>query len=492
VTVTEDTLGREKPAEPTARSLDLVAAGRRLLPAGLFAAVLLVVVRLTAVPLDNTDTYFHLRFGHEFLSGAWSLRHPGSVSTFATAHWVPTQWLPQVVMAKVEDWFGLAGVAWLSGLQQVGLVLALYFVTRRWAEPLVATILLAPTLAAASIGLSMRPQVLSYLFVVLTVGAWLRTHDDRRLRWWLVPMTWLWAMCHGMWPIGIGIGVVSVIGLVLDRRLDRRRFVLATLVPAGSAVAAALTPVGPALYGGVLGVGNRAKFFSEWQSPDFTAVPACMVLALMIVLALVLFLRAPRRSWTDILLLLTAFASAVYSYRTVPVAAVMLMPLIARAGQGLLRRDSTPLRRPEVGAVLVVSAVALAVLAVEVPQTSDEPFPTPTWEQSALSALPDGTKVLSGWSDGSYLMWRYPQLDLLMHGYGDTFTISELQRNSDISEVNAGWDTELRQTACTIAVLDPTSRLAYALAHQEGWHVTHKSATLEMLTAPADWTTTGG
>ena len=50
-----------------------------------------VLVGLAALPLDNNDTYFHLRFGHEFLSGAWSIRDPGSVSSFATADWVPTQ-----------------------------------------------------------------------------------------------------------------------------------------------------------------------------------------------------------------------------------------------------------------------------------------------------------------------------------------------------------------------------------------------------------------
>src|ERR1700712_3160569 len=58
--------------------------------------------------LTNTDTYFHLRFGQEFLDG-WSLRHPGSVSTFATREWVPTQWLSEIVMARPQQVFGLAG-----------------------------------------------------------------------------------------------------------------------------------------------------------------------------------------------------------------------------------------------------------------------------------------------------------------------------------------------------------------------------------------------
>jgi hypothetical protein len=217
-----------------------------------------------------------------------------------------------------------------------------------------------------------------------------------------------------------------------------------------------------------------------------------MVLALTIAAALVLFLRAPRRSWTDVLLLLTALACAVYSYRTVPVAAVMLMPLIARAAQNLLRRDNESVRRPELAAVLAVSAVALTALALAVPRTSAEPLAAPSWEHGALSALPSGTKVASDWSYGSYLMWRYPQLDLMMHGYGDTFTVPELQRNTDIVSLDPGWDTELRASGVTVAVLDPTTALAYALRQQEGWHVAHRSATLEMLTAPTGWTTSGG
>ena len=59
------------------------------------------MVRVAALPLSNTDTYFHLRFGSEFLHG-WSLCHPGSVSSFATS-WLPTQWLPEVVMARTEQ-----------------------------------------------------------------------------------------------------------------------------------------------------------------------------------------------------------------------------------------------------------------------------------------------------------------------------------------------------------------------------------------------------
>lgn len=483
---TAATGGPRRAASPET-SADAVAVALRWLPAALFGALVLFVVYTVAAPLNNMDTYFHLRFGEEFLDGHWSLRHPGSVSTFGTAPWIPTQWLPEVVMAQVESWFGLAGVAWLSGLQQLGLICALYLVCRRWVDPVVVVILLIPTITAASLGLSMRPQVLSYILVAVTIGAWLRTLEDGAPRWWLVPLTWLWAMLHGMWPLGIALGVVGVVGLVVDRRNDRRSVVKAALVPAASAVAAALTPLGPALYGAVLGVGDRAQFFTEWGAPDFTHVAACAVLAGMIAIGVVLFIRAPERRWSDILYLLIACACALWSYRTVPVAAIILMPLMGRAAQSMLPMAAQRLRRTEVLGVLGASAAALALLAAVVPHTSDQPPAQPSWVDPALSALPTGTKVVSEWSYSGYLMWKYPQLDLLMHGYGDTFTIPELQRQTDIMTLEPGWDDQLRATHCEVAVLKPNYRLAYELEHVEGWRVIHRSPAMEMLVAPPGW-----
>jgi len=37
------------------------------LAGGIYAALLVLMVRIAAAPLSNTDTFFHLRFGSEFL-----------------------------------------------------------------------------------------------------------------------------------------------------------------------------------------------------------------------------------------------------------------------------------------------------------------------------------------------------------------------------------------------------------------------------------------
>jgi len=459
----------------------------RALPSLVLAATATGLLLATALPLSNTDTYFHLRFGHELLSG-WSLRDPGTVSTFATAHWVPTQWLPEIVMARVEDWLGLAGIAWLSGLQIFALTATLYLVSRRWGSRLVVSLLVLGALSASYLSLSMRPQVLSYLLIVVTLGAWLRTRDDGRLRWWLIPVTWVWAMVHGMWPIGIGLGVLALIGMALDRDLSRRELTRGLAIPFLSAVAAACTPVGPELYVQLVRVQERSRFFSEWKRPDPLSF-SWIVLAVLLVVAIFVLLRTRPLRRLDVLLVVLCILCSAWSWRTVPVAALLLVPTVAvLSGRRAPHAASTS--RTERALVLGGTALALAVLAVAVPFTSDRPPAQPSWVDPALGSLPSGTKVVGAWDWGGYFMWRYPQLDLLMHGYGDTFTIAELQRNSDIEGVAPGWQDELRRTGCTVAVLRPSSGLAEGLV-KENWIVVHHSSDIEELRAPAGWATGG-
>ena len=450
------------------------------------ALVVAVLIAEAAAPLHNTDTYFHLRFGHEFLSGNWSLRDPGSVSSLATADWVPTQWLSEVVMAQTEDWFGLAGVAWLSGFLFLSLALVVYWACRRQAEPAVAALLVALTLIACTSGISMRPQLVSYVLVVVTTAAWHRAADTGRVPWLLVPVTWVWTMCHGMWPVGIVIGVVAVVGLALDRTHPRRTLARMAAVPLLSAAASLLTPAGAGLFPAVLRVGSRAEYFYEWNPPDYTK-PWVATLLVVLALAVVPRLRrAERVPWLDVLLLGLAAVCAVYSMRTVPVAACLAAPLAAAALQPVLGARPPVLRRER---LLVVGGalLALATLAVLVPHTSDEPRDSPSWLDGALGDLPAGTRVIDDSGFGGYLMWRFPQLDVVVQGYGDLYTDDELERNADIEGVRGGWVELVQDTDAAYAVLPPNSPLAYNLRELEGWTVLQHSDDLELLRPPPGW-----
>lgn len=460
-------------------------AARVWLPGLVLVGVVVAMVRLAARPLGNTDTYFHLRFGHEFLHG-WSLRDPGSVSSFATREWLPTQWLPQVLMAWGEDQGGLATVAWLSGLQLVILVLVVTWVCRHRADLVVVALVVPVTLAACWPALSMRPQVLSYAFMALAVHAWWRAAETGARPWLLVPLTWFWAMWHGMWPFALVVGVVGVLAYVVHRRPGRGEVLRQVGVLGGCAAAAALTPVGPGLYPAVLTVAGRARFFGEWGPPDFTSANGAAVVLLGVPSLLVWLRRGT--DWPSALFLGLGLGLALYSNRTLPLAAVTLAPLAAAALQQLLPTASSFPTRRELGTGAAVGVMGLVVLALVTPHTANRPAGAlvATGPEAALDDLPPGTAVLDDWGDGGYVMWAHPQLDLVMHGYGDTFTTEELQRNSDILDLERGWQDLVRSTGAEVAFLPTDQPLAAAL-EDAGWRVVEEDEGVELLTAPDDW-----
>ena len=458
---------------------------RYVVPILVVIGVFVVLTTHAQERLSNTDTYFHLRFGHEFLTGNWSLGDPGSVTTYGTRDWVPTQWLPQIVMAQVEEWFGLAGVAWLSGLIYVSLALTMWVIARRRANPMIAAAVTVVAILAAADGMSMRPQVLSYLLILVTTEAWVATHEDHKVRWWLVPLAWLWAMVHGMWPVGIVISVVALIGLALDRAVAPRVWLRLAVIPVLSIAVTALTPVGPALYSAVLEVNSRGQYFSEWQPPDFRDADS---IALLVMVGAVLVSLLRQRTvvpWTHLFLVLLAGGWGLYTDRTVSVAAMMLVPLAAIALQGA-RSARLPLRGAELLAVVAGAVTCLAVLAVLVPRTADDPPPRPEW-YSELEALPAGTAVVSDWGEGGFLMWRFPDLDFVVNGYGDIYTDEELARNFRLDRTAPSWVADVKGTDARYALLKTSSQLAYGLKTLEGWDELHRSDEMVFLEAPEDW-----
>ena len=370
-----------------------------------FVGTCLAVVKYATRPITNTDTYFHLRFGSEFLS-SWGLRDPGSVTPFATRDWLPTQWLTQVVMARTEDAWGLAGVTWLAGTWYLLFAVALYVAARREASALAASIITLFALAAAQPALSPRPQVLSYVFVVVFTVAWLGSLRDGRPRWWLVPLTWLWVLVHGMWPLAILIGVVAATAALLERNHPLGVRLRLFLVPLLCAVAAAVTPLGPAAYGAVVQVGSYAQYFSEWASPDFRNPMAYLTGAMVGLAMLVRLRRADVMPWGELAFLFMAAGAAVYSYRTLPVAVAIVTPILAAAVAPLLAPQ--PVRRWEKLTVAGALVGCMILLAVMAPSSAGRGGGAPAWIPAELEALPDHTVVLNDSEWGGYLMWAYP------------------------------------------------------------------------------------
>jgi len=230
-------------------------------------------------------------------------------------------------------------------------------------------------------------------------------------------------------------------------------------------------------------VGSRAEYFNEWDPPTLTDLPTMMMI-LVVVGALAIRMRRGSDLWTTDLMLLLGLMWGIYSGRTVPVACVIGALLLARQ-----LRDVAPFRPAssrELTATLTAALCAAGVLAFVAAHEPAEPT-RPPWLDSRLVAMPAGTPIFSDLQFGGYLLWRYPDVTTIAHGYADMYTSQEFDDIVAISRVEAGWDDALRDLGARYVLLDPEAQLTYALTNSAKWRVLERSKQVLLLAPPSDW-----
>lgn len=446
----------------------------RALPplAGLLLAAFLST--LARRPFRAFDTYFHLRFGEEFRHG-WSVAHPGQLSLSSSNDWVPTQWLPQVMLSWIDDRAGVSGLVAVFAALIAALAAAVYLCLRGHAGRGAALFLTVLVIVGCLPSLSLRPQMLSYLFLIAVLAAWNRARRRGGAPWLLIPLAWLWATCHGMWILGVGASMVLAVAVVIERRPDRWAAARMLAVPAGMLLAGLITPVGPRLLGAVFLVGSRTEYFNEWRPPELATIGAAPVTGLLAVAVLLLVRRGHVEPY-PIALLTLGSAFALYSTRTLPLALIVLAAVVA--GECGRRSAVTP---PTVRERIVTAAIAGATVLVALGgPTLDEPADDLRPFSARLGELPEGSTVLTDWTTGSILLWTNPGLDVPRHGYGDVYTDEELADDRVLGRLGPGWQRVLDRLDPQAALLPDSAPLTTAL-EERGWSPLERANGLVLL-----------
>jgi len=441
-------------------------------------------VRFGVRPVSDPDAWWHLKAGAYVLS-RWRFYSPDPWVPFSSRPFVLTQWLPEIVAQKGYQLFGLPAVAWLRCAAMLALISALVWATRQAADAVPAIIASFAGLLGTGGSLSERPQLVSFVLLAVMVGAWWKTAGDLRPRWWLAPMTFVWACSHGLWGVGVLIGLVVIAGLALDRRLDRRTAVRLLAVPALSVVAAALTPVGPRLLLTPFEVSsNAAQFVQEWQPTNTRDIFVAITLA-MIALAVLPWIRGTAvRPWWQIALAAAAVVFTLAMGRTVPVGAVIAAPLLASSLQELRGRPVRPLTRRGMSAWagLVVAAAIVAVPLAGAQAQRPEGWPEALRPQ--LAAIPAKTVVLNDYSAGGWLLWAEPHLTPVIDLRSEIYSKAYMQEYVRAQKVAPGWQQLLVRTKPRYALLTADSPLQVALRERQRWTTVGRDAGYVLLKAP--------
>jgi hypothetical protein len=476
------------PSAPPARAGSRTGASdaRRLtsrLP--LIAATIVVTISVVigVRPVSDPSPWLHLKIGAFLLNGG-RFGFPDPWAPFAGRAYVPTEWLSAIVGQEVYQAFGLPGIAWLRCAGIVGLLSALLWSARRSAGTTTAVVVAFVALLGAHDGLTERPQLLGLVFLAVAVGAWWRTALDLKPRWWLIPMTWLWASFHGLWIVGIAVGMVIMAGLLLDHRLTRAIATRLLGVLIMSFAAAGLTPLGPRLLLSPLAVGkNASEFVGEWQSTSIHNPFAALTLGMLGLVLLSWFRSGRRPPWFQILLLLTGVAATLAMTRTIAVGAVIAAPLLANEIQLYRGRpvlECTRRSRSAWVALILVALVAAAPLSAARAQSAAA---VPDHLRPQLSLIPPGTVVLAEGDISGWLFWADPQVKPVLDPRIEIYPAAHVRAFISAMAAEPGWRQFVDRAGARYALVLSGSPIATALVERAGWSQIGKDAGFVLLRA---------
>lgn len=429
--------------------------------------------------VSDPDTFWHIRAG-DFLRSTGQFSGPEPWSPFSSNPWVLHEWLPELAFSVANERAGLPGVAWVWYAMTLGVAVALYLSCRSQGPAVLAALATVLGLLGMWASLSPRPQMATFAFAAVATAAWLTSSKDGRRRWWLVPLTWVWACSHGMWFVSPMLGLAAVVGLALQplRRRHARRLAPVVLM---CLFVGAVTPVGPKLLLAPLSVSGYTWFVSEWDPPRLSSPPVLATLLLLVVVA-VMWARSGRR--TDpvaVLLWLIAVTWTLMYTRTVAVGAAVAAPLFVSAlsahitfGAGRRPRGS---RKAEIW-TLTSTALASSVAALVLLPASTATAGMPTGLDAALNRLPPGTVVFNEYGFGGWLRYAHPNVVPVIDERTEVFSPSYVERYLSARSSSTNWTEFARETGSTAALVPDDSAVAAALERSGLWRTSGSDAGL--------------
>ena len=244
----------------------------------------------------DPDLWWHIKAGQDILrTHHWPTTDPYSF-TVAGHPWMAAEWLGDVLFATVERVGGLRGLEALLIVLAAAVMLALYaFATLRSGNSKAGFVTSTVLLILATANFNLRPQMLGYLFVILTLIALERFRQGMpRALWFLPPLFLVWVNTHGSWEIGLGVIFVYWISGLKELRIggiETHRWKPAERLRLALVFLLCLTAIGITPYGTRLaaypfhvasGLPVNMAYIMEWQPLSFNEFGGKLFLILVL------------------------------------------------------------------------------------------------------------------------------------------------------------------------------------------------------------------
>ncbi len=459
------------------------------------AAAVLVLLHAAYGPIRDIDLYWHLLVGQDFLRG---IPVPEAARGWSFAPvpdtWVSTQWLAEILFARLEQFGGLESLLYYRVLTTALAMACLAFVTLM-RRPVRAGVWV---FALAAIQLSMvsqeRSQQIS-LALLPVVGWWgERLWREGRLPsgWIVLPLVVVWSNSHGGWvllPVVLGLAGIA---RLLDHGIRDRAALRSWLLAAICVVAAILSPSGPVNAIAALRFSSSADLVEEWLPVRLWAwQTAPYVLLLLVVVGSWARGHAqPSRGELVLVVVLALFGFT--AWRNLAPASLLLAPIVT----GILARalgepDPRPRGEPVPFARVTIGLSVAGMIAALALASHQSPVVTASVPQRLLAvvhAVPSAQRVLNTYNVSGPLLWfggPPPHVTVGIDGRADRYGMDYTRRYmSDLLSASPGWEKLFDRLAPTCALLRTDEALSGVLVAERGWVEVGREGDYVLLRAP--------
>ena len=438
------------------------------------------------------DTWWHLKYGDMILrTGRWP-----TVDTWSfTVHGMPVvayEWAGEVVTALTYRLGGMRGLEFMAyALTSLILILLYYFAWQRCRNPKAAFIATVAVLPVAAMCFTLRPQLLGYIFLLITLiclESFRQGH--RNALWVLPPLFLLWVNTHGSFVLGfMAMGLYWISGLVdfSSGGLHAQRWVLGDrirleLAALGCLLVLPITPYGtrlatvPIEYAFFL-PGNMADI-QEWQPLNFGFWEAKLLLILLLAFIVAQVAFHLRYRLEELALFFLIAYLTFEHFRFAIIYAILFAPLAAAILSRWMPAYDPRIDKYAINAVLIF--VALAALVWKFPSEAAlqkqvaRVFPVQAVRYLKNHPIPG--RMFNDYFFGGYLVWAMaPRHKVFIDGRGDLYEAAGVFPDYiRIQNIKPSALAILRNYRIDSCLTQRTSPLATLLRARSGWKEIHK------------------
>lgn len=454
-----------------------------------FLAVALPVLAALLAGLSAVDLAYHLRAGDEITSNGAIPQVDTWTFTAEGLPWFDQQWGSQVILSiayRIGGWTGLA-------LLRAALVGAIFGAVvliglRRGMSPRNAALLTLGAFAVAAPALALRPQLLGMAcFAILLVLAADRHRRPARL--WVVPLLVIfWANAHGSFflaPLVLGLAWLAD---VAERSAGAHRTLLVALV---SALAACVTPFGPAVWGYAVGLSTNPEVtrrITEWQPT--TIRDGAGILFFLSVAAVVAWIARSGRAvpWPTLVWLGVFAAIGLYAQRGLAwwslagaVALIGLLPQRADTPEPVTPPTLRWLNHVVAAALILAGIVLLPIWRPTDPRTGvpvSVLTDAPPGVTAALREMTQpGDHVFNPQPWGSWFEYALPDVQVALDSRIEFFPADVWDQYEDVFVAGAdGWEERLGSWNVAIVVVQAHDQAFRERLIAAGWKEIYQDA----------------